>query len=42
VKQWDNYEDEFILSHSIEESMQKLERTRKSITIRKWRLNKKT
>jgi len=37
---WTNVEDEFILNHSVEESMKKLSRTMKSIKIRIYRLQK--
>jgi hypothetical protein len=40
-KWWSKEEDEFVLSHSIDESMEKLSRTRKSVGIRLYRLNKK-
>lgn len=38
VKNWTNLEDQFILTHSLEESTQNLGRTIKSIQIRLWRL----
>lgn len=37
-KRWTDYEDLYILNHSIEESCKTLKRTNKSITIRLWRL----
>jgi hypothetical protein len=37
-KKWTKEEDEFILSHSISESMDKLNRSNKSINLRRWRL----
>ena len=37
-KKWTNNEDKFILSHSIDKSIEELRRTKKSITIRLWRL----
>jgi hypothetical protein len=38
---WDNEQDGYILNHTIEESMEHLNRTEKSIKIRLWRLNNK-
>ena len=38
-KKWDKYQDEFILSHSLLESVDYLNRSEKSIKIRRWRLN---
>lgn len=40
-KRWDDEQDKFILSHSLEESMMKLKRTEKSIKMRLIRLNNK-
>lgn len=40
VKKWDDEQDQYILTHTLEESMSFLNRTRKSINIRLWRLNK--
>lgn len=41
AKKWNNFEDQYILTHTIEESIKKLNRTKKSISIRLLRLNKK-
>ncbi|KKM82790.1 hypothetical protein LCGC14_1315880, partial [marine sediment metagenome] len=38
VREWGKKEEKFILSHSITESMKKLERTRSSVETRLWRL----
>jgi hypothetical protein len=38
VKKWTKEEDEYIINHTIEESMIQLKRTKKSIKIRLWRL----
>jgi hypothetical protein len=40
-KYWTPKEDEYILSHTIEESMNYLDRTEKSVKIRLWRLKNK-
>jgi len=37
-RKWSLYEDDFIMKHTIEESINKLKRTKKSIEIRKIRL----
>ena len=37
---WDNTQDKFILTHSVKESMSILNRTKKSIETRLWRLSK--
>lgn len=37
-KKWTKFEDEYILQHTIEESINNLKRTKKSIMIRIWRL----
>ena len=39
-KKWDKKQDEFILSNSIEDSMEVLDRTEESIKMRLWRLKK--
>ena len=38
-KKWDSVQDEYILTHTIEESMKHLDRTKKSIQTRLYRLN---
>jgi len=38
IKYWEDWEVEFILSHSIEDSMKKLERTKQSVKMKLWRL----
>jgi hypothetical protein len=40
-KAWDKEQDEYILTHSLEESMKHLNRTRSSVETRLYRLNKK-
>lgn len=40
-KQWDHYQDRFILNHSIQESIDKLDRTKSSIKNRLFRLKHK-
>jgi len=40
IKYWEDWEVEFILSHSIEDSMEKLNRSRKSINTKLWRIKK--
>lgn len=40
VKKWTKLEDEFILNNTIEDSINELNRTEKSIKTRIWRLNK--
>jgi len=40
VKHWNYEEDVYILSHSVKDSIEYLERTKKSIETRLWRLNK--
>lgn len=42
VKVWTNEEDLFILSHTISESMEKLNRSKKSVQMRIWRLRSRT
>ena len=37
-KRWEKHEDKIILNNTIEESMKKLCRTKKSIKMRLWRL----
>ena len=37
-KKWSTFEDDYIIEHTVEESMQKLDRTEKSIKTRLWRL----
>jgi hypothetical protein len=39
-KKWNKEQDNFILSHSIQESMNELNRTKKSVQIRLFRLKK--
>jgi hypothetical protein len=41
IKRWTDDQDKFITSHTIKESMAELDRTKKSIKIRLWRLAKK-
>ena len=38
VKKWNSSEDNYIIEHTVEESMKKLNRTKKSVEIRLWRL----
>lgn len=40
-KRWTSYDDDYIIEHDIEESMEHLNRTEKSIKIRLYRLNNK-
>lgn len=40
-KKWDDEQDNFIMNHTIEESMEKLDRTKSSIKTRLYRLRKK-
>jgi hypothetical protein len=40
-KGWTKEEDEYIVSHTVEESMKQLDRTKKSVKIRLWRLKGK-
>ena len=40
-KIWTKYQDEYILNHEIDESMDYLNRTEESVKMRLWRLNKK-
>lgn len=39
IKRWSLEEDEYIKNHTVEESMEKLNRTKKSIETRLWRLS---
>lgn len=41
LREWDREQDEFILSHSVEEAERYLERTSQSIKMRLWRLRSK-
>jgi hypothetical protein len=38
VKKWSSCEDDYIIEHTVDDSMKKLNRTKKSINIRLWRL----
>lgn len=40
-KKWDDYQDNYILTHTLEESIKELDRTEKSIKMRLIRLKNK-
>jgi len=39
-QKWSSEEDQYILTHTIQESVERLSRTRQSIVLRRWRLRK--